>query len=94
MVTKQKTYTSEFKAKVSLEAIKGELTINQITSKYGVHASQINRWKQQAMTSVKQCFTGKQSITHPVNEALIEQLYSQIGQMKVELDFLKKNMMK
>lgn len=46
MVTKQKTYTSEFKAKVSLEAIKGELTINQITSKYGVHASQINRWKQ------------------------------------------------
>ena len=57
---KNKSYTAEFKAKVALDAIKGDLTINEISSKYGVHSTQINRWKQQALASLKTCFNGKQ----------------------------------
>lgn len=45
---KAKSYTAEYKAKVALEAIRGDLTINEISTKYGVHATQINRWKQEA----------------------------------------------
>lgn len=60
MGKKKKSYTAEFKARVALDCIRGDLTINEITSKYGVHSTQINRWKQQAMASIKTCFTGKQ----------------------------------
>ena len=91
MSVKQKTYAVEFKAKVALDAIKGELTINQITSKHGVHATQVNRWKQQALQSIKQAFCGKNNSVEKYDQQLIEQLYKQIGQMKVENDFLKKS---
>jgi len=91
MVVKQKTYSVEFKAKVALDAIKGELTINQITSKYGVHSTQINRWKQQALEAMRNAFVGKNNSVQKTDQQLLEQLYAQIGQMKVELDFLKKS---
>lgn len=91
MSVKQKTYTSEFKAKVALDAIKSELTINQITSKHGVHSTQINRWKQQALQAIRQGFCGKNNSLQKSEQELIEQLYKQIGQMKVEIDFLKKS---
>lgn len=94
MSVKQKTYAIEFKARVALETIKGELTVNQITSKYGIHSTQVNRWKQQALDAVKQAFAGKKSSLHKNDQELIEQLYNQIGQMKVELDFLKKSVWK
>lgn len=91
MSVKHKSYSTEFKARVAIESIKGELTINQITSKYGVHSTQINRWKQQALEAVKSVFTGKNINTQSNDQHLVEELYKQIGQMKVELDFLKKN---
>jgi len=91
MSVKQKTYTTEFKAKVALEAMRSELTINQITVKYGVHSTQISRWKQQALQAIKQIFLGKNNSPQKNEQQLIEQLYKQIGQMKVEIDFLKKN---
>jgi len=88
---KQKSYSTEFKARVAIEAIKGELTVNQITSKYGVHSTQVNRWKQQALEAIKEIFMGKNNCVQKNEQQLIEQLYTQIGQMKVELDFLKKS---
>lgn len=91
MSVKQKTYATEFKAKVALEVIKGELTINQITSKYGVHATQVNRWKQQAMLAIKDAFSGKSAAVQKNVQESTDHLYTQIGQMKVELDFLKKS---
>jgi len=91
MGVKQKNYSIEFKAKVALEAIRSELTVNQITSKYGVHSTQINRWKQQALEAIKNAFAGKNISAQKNNQHLLDQLYAQIGQMKVELDFLKKN---
>lgn len=56
---KQKNYTAEFKAKVALEAIRGDLTMNEISSKYQVHTTQIQRWKQQALGNIKDGFTNK-----------------------------------
>lgn len=91
MSVKQKTYATEFKAKVALDAIRGELTINQITSKHGIHSTQVNRWKQQALCAIKEAFCSKNGSTRKNEQESTEHLYTQIGQMKVELDFLKKS---
>ena len=87
---KNKNYTAEFKAKVALDAIKGDLTISEISSKYGVHSTQINRWKQQALLSLKSCFTGKQEKANSDSQKQMDKLYQQIGQLTCENDFLKK----
>lgn len=87
---KQKNYTVEFKAKVALEAIRGDLTINEISTKYSVHSTQINRWKQQALASIKTCFNGKFEKALQSDQKLIDDLYRQIGQLTCENDFLKK----
>jgi transposase len=92
MATKKiKTYTAEFKAKVSLDAIRGDLTINEISTKYGVHSTQITRWKQQALASLKTCFTGKQEKAQADDQQQFDKLYQQIGQLTCENDFLKKS---
>ena len=82
MSKKKKSYTTEFKARVALDCIRGDLTINEIASKYGVHSTQINRWKQQAMASIKSGFTGKQEKLDESNQQLVDKLYQQIGQLK------------
>lgn len=91
MSVKQKTYAAEFKARVALDAIKGEMTINQITTKHGIHSTQIVRWKQQAIEAIKKAFCTKGNLVEKSEQLLVEQLYKQIGQMKVEIDFLKKS---
>lgn len=92
MATKKpKTYTAEFKAKVALDSIRGDLTISEISSKYGVHSTQINRWKQQALASLKICFNGKQEKSDSDNQLELDKLYQQIGQLTCENDFLKKS---
>lgn len=91
MSNKKKSYTAEFKARVALDCIRGELTINEISSKYGIHSTQINRWKQQAMLTIKSSFTGKQQKQEQSSQQLMDKLYQQIGQLKCENDFLKKS---
>ena len=86
----RKSYTSEEKSKIVLDALKGELTQAQITTKYGVHASQINAWKRQFKDGVPDIFRDKRRKDEADNETLIDELYKQIGQQKVEIDFLKK----
>ena len=87
---KPKNYTAEFKAKVALEAIRGDLTLNEVSKKYGVHATQINRWKQQALTGIKTSFNGKQQKADNDQQKLADDLYRQIGQLTCENEFLKK----
>ena len=87
---KQKNYTVEFKAKVALEAIRGDLTMNEISSKYQVHTTQIHRWKQQALGHIKSGFTNKHEKAHANDQKTIDDLYRQIGQLTCENDFLKK----
>jgi transposase len=88
---KQKNYTLEFKAKVALEAIRSDLTINEISKKYSVHSTQINRWKQQALLSIKTGFNEKQEKANRSIQKTIDDLYRQIGQLTCENDFLKKS---
>lgn len=90
MASSPKKYSSNFKAKVALEAIKGLKTLNQISSEYGVHTTQITQWKKQALDDLPQLFAGPGSERPKNEEALIASLYQEIGQLKVELDFLKK----
>jgi transposase len=73
-----------------MEAIKGDLTMAQISSQYGVHASQINRWKKEAMEAIVSGFSSKPKAVDTSQTELIGQLYQQIGQLTMERDWLKK----
>lgn len=90
MSMKRKKYSPAEKAKIALEAIKGELTLAQLVSKYEVHATQVNSWKKQAINLLPDLFSdkGKQELIG--HEAQMAELYEQIGRLKVENDFLKK----
>ena len=90
MASSPKKYSSDFKAKVALEAIKGQKTLNEISSEYGVHTTQITQWKKQVLDDLPQIFAHPGAERAKNEEALIASLYQQIGQLKVELDFLKK----
>ena len=86
----KKTYDGHFKAKVALEAIKGEETISQIASKYNVHPSRIGLWKKQVLEKLPELFSERGNGRDKDREALESELYKQIGQLKVELEWLKK----
>ena len=90
MSKKAKQYSAQEKAKVAMEAIKGDLTMAQISSQYGVHASQINRWKKEAMEAMVSGFSSKPKAVDTNQTELIDQLYQQIGQLTMERDWLKK----
>jgi transposase len=85
----RKRYSAEFKAKVALEAIKGELTISQIGAKYGVHQTMINAWKKQAIDKLPTSFEHKSDVAK-TTDAEVERLHAKIGQLVVERDFLAK----
>ena len=86
----RKSYSSAFKAKVALEAIKKEKTISQLSSEYGVHANQINQWRKRLLEELPEIFSKKRQKEEKDTEDLQDELYRQIGQLKVELDWLKK----
>ena len=86
----RRQHTAEFKAKVALAAIKGEHTVSEIASMYGVHPTQISAWKRQAQEILAQGFSSRRSSAVRAQEDLTSTLYQQIGQLKVELDWLKK----
>lgn len=86
----RKSFTTEFKVKIALEAIKGQRTVNEIASQYGVHPNQVTQWKRQAIESLPEVFSTKRERDAEDEEALKAQLYQQIGQLKVELDWMKK----
>jgi transposase len=78
------------KARVAIEAIKGERTVAEIASIYNIHTSQIRRWKNIAIEGIEALFSGKIDKIDKENKELVELLYKQIGQLKVESDWLKK----
>jgi putative transposase len=90
MKGKKRQHSDKFKAKVALEAIKGEKTIAELSSLYQVHATQITRWKQQVIDSLPDAFSDKRKKEAADEEQTKDELYKQIGQLKVELDWLKK----
>jgi putative transposase len=90
MTTQRKRYSAEFKARMAFEALKGEKTINELASEHGVHPTQIVQWKRYLQIEGPRLFTARSGKQEQADEALKAQLYQQIGQLKVELDWLKK----
>lgn len=90
MTGKRKQYSAEFKAKVALEAIRGELTVAQLVTKHGVHQTLINAWKKQAVEGMAGVFSGKAEAAEAAREGEVEKLHAMIGQLVVERDFLRK----
>ncbi len=83
-------HSPSFKAKVALEALKGDQTIAQLASRYEVHPSQIHTWKKALVEGAPHLFESGPGRQEKDNEALTAQLYQQIGQLKVERDFLSR----
>ena len=90
MSVQRKRYSAEMKAKIALEAIKGQKTANEIAAEYGVHPTQITQWKKQALDSLPDVFSLGKRKQEQSEEALIASLYQQIGQLKVQVDWLEK----
>ena len=90
MSTQRKQYSAECKARVALEALKGLKTVNELASTYGVHPTQIAHWKHRLQKEMPDIFSTRRAKREQDQEALQAQLYQQIGQLKVELDWLKK----
>jgi len=90
MGRKRKTYSAATKAKVALAAVKGDMTLAQLASKYGVHANQISKWKTQLIEQLPELF--EHGNRRSKQEAATDEskLYEQIGRLKMEIDWLKK----
>jgi transposase len=88
---KRKVFTSSQKAKVALEAVKGQKTINEIAQDYGVHPTQIHQWKKELLENAGSLFEGKRGPqASSAADGDRERLYAKIGQLNMELDWLKK----
>ena len=86
----RKTFTPQFKAKVALEAIRGTKPVNEIAQEFGVHPTQVTLWKKELQESAAGIFEGKRG-PKPVDPSSSEdRLFSEIGRLKMELDWLKK----
>ena len=86
----KKNHSSAFKSKIALEVIKGQSPMSLICSRYNIHHTQANRWKDKALESIADGFNNRSANKEKEKDELIEELYKQVGQLKVELDWLKK----
>jgi len=89
MTTTRKQYSSKFKARVAVEAIRGEKTLSQLGSQYQVHPMQIAKWRKAALEQIPELFVDGRT-RKGRSEEDSDALYAQIGRLKVELDWLKK----
>jgi transposase len=87
-MNKRRSHTNEFKARVALEAVRADRTINEIASEYKIHPNMVTKWKKQLMERLPDVF--EHGVREKPDDAEKEELYKQIGKMKVELDWLKK----
>jgi putative transposase len=90
MKTRRNRYAAEFKSRLALEVVKGHRSLNEIASEAGVHPNLLMQWKKQLLDSLPVVFSDKRVKENKEQEAHEALLYQQIGQLKVELDWLKK----
>ena len=87
---KRKNYTSEFKAKVAIEALRGIQTVNEIGQHRGVHTTQVGIWKKSLQEQAATIYDGKRGSKRVDASSSPDRLYAEIGRLKMELDWLKK----
>lgn len=90
MTTTRKQYSPKFKARVAVEAIRGERTLSQLGSQFKVHPMQIAKWRKAAIEQLPELFVDGRTKQGRNAEADADALYEEIGRLKVELDWLKK----
>ena len=90
MARQRKQYTGAFKAKLALEAIKGQRTVQELATAHGVHPNQITTWKRQLLASAEDIFSGARERREASDEQEKDELYRQVGKLQVELDWLQK----
>jgi len=87
---KRRRFSTEFKAKVALEAIKGQRTANELAQEFGVHVNQINLWKKQLLEAAPKVFNQGKDLEAERMAQERDRLYRKVGQLQVEVDWLKK----
>lgn len=90
MSRKRRRFSAGFKAKVALDAAKGDTTLAELASRHGVYPNQISAWKKQLLEGVSDLFEDGRGNRSAVDSTEVSSLYEQIGRLKVELDWLKK----
>ena len=90
MKSKRRNHSAQFRAKVALAAVKADKTTAELSQEFQVHPTQITQWKKQLTDSLPEIFSLRRHQGLQEQQALIDQLYQQIGRLKVELDWLKK----
>ncbi len=91
MKRKRRTHSPEFKSKVALAAVKGDLTMAELVKKFEVHASQVTEWKKQLLTGAPDVF-GKHAKQAETSEQAVQALHAKIGQLTMENDFLERGL--
>ena len=92
MTKKRRKHSPPFKARVALEALKGEETIAELAGRYEVHPSQVRKWKREIEEGAAGIFGSDHGQNKKDDEALMAKLYQEIGQLKVERDFLERKL--
>ena len=88
--TKRRRFSADFKAKVAIEALKGEQTLAELATRFDLHPNMIAQWKRQATEGMVEVFSSKTARRDEVGEAQIKDLHAKIGQLTIERDFLAK----
>jgi transposase-like protein len=90
MKRQRKQYSADLKAKIAVEAVKGQRTIQEIASHYSIHPNQVTQWKKQLLESASEVFSNGRGHAADADEEIKSELYQQIGKLQVEVDWLKK----
>ena len=94
MKRSRRKFSAKFKVRVAIEAIKEQKSLSELASQFEIHPNQISKWKREFLDNAEQAFTGSASTSDDSDSVDTKELYSQIGQLKVENDFLKKSLKK
>ena len=86
----RKQYSADLKAKIAVEAVKGQRTIQEIASNYGVHPNMVTKWKKQLLDGASEIFSNVKTQSMEADEEVRTELYQEIGKLHVEVDWLKK----
>jgi transposase-like protein len=89
-MNKRKNYSKEFKARVALDAIKGQKTLNELAAEYGLHPNQIGQWRKKLIDESAEVFARNRNREAEAHEVEKDRLYRQIGKLQVEVEWLKK----
>ena len=88
----RRKFTAALKARVAIEAIKAQRSVSELAGQHQIHPGQITQWKQQLLSSAERVFADGKASEKKDQEELVARLYQQIGQLKVELDWLQKKL--